>query len=260
MTSETLPDQRRRPRIVVTLSNPERARNPGVAEGKNGRYLDALRHHGASPLPLDDRAPAATRRRALVEADGLLITGGVDIDPVRYGEPARGSGPSDAARDALDEAADRAASARGIPILGICRGLQAINVFAGGALVQHVEHHESPAYPERAADATRHELRMLAGTRLARMLGTDRLEVNSFHHQAVDLPRLAPGLRVAGTTAHDGGEPLVEALESADPERWLFAVQCHPERIESSPPELAALWEAFVAAASGSPRDDGGGG
>ncbi len=101
---------------------------------------------------------------------------------------------------------------------------------------------------------------MVAGTRLERMLGTDRLEVNSFHHQAVDLPRLAPGLQVAGTATHDGGEPLVEALESVDPDRWLFAVQCHPERVESSPRELAALWEAFVTAASRSARISAGGG
>ncbi len=238
-----------RPRIVVTLSNPARARDPSVAELKNARYLEPLRRHGAEPVPLDDGASEAARARAFSAADGLLITGGADMDPAAYGETPHGAGPTDAGRDALDRAAFAAAGERELPVLGICRGLQAINVFCGGSLVQHLEHHESPPYPAQAAAATRHPLHLQRGTRLAALLGgVTTLEVNSFHHQAVDVERLAPGLRAAGLTPRQGGD-LVEALESADAERWLFAVQCHPERDETSPRELDALWAAFVAAA-----------
>lgn len=239
------------PRIVVTLSNPEHAREPAVADYKNRRYLEALERHGAEPVALDDRVSPGERDRALAAADGLLITGGTDIDPGYYGETSKGSHASDPGRDALDATAFRAARERGIPILGICRGMQAVNVFCGGRVLQHVEHHESPAYPGHAREATRHRMQLVSGTRLRDLLhDADELEVNSFHHQAVDLERIAPALRPSGLVKLDGIE-LVEALESADPEPWLLGVQCHPERIESSPPELARLWEGFVAAARG---------
>ncbi len=242
-----------RPRIVVTLTNPERTREPAVAELKNARYLDALRRHGAEPVAVDERAEPGERAAVFATAQGLLITGGADVDPTAYGEAPRGAGATDPGRDALDREAFDAATGRGIPVLGICRGLQAINVFSGGTLVQHLEHHESPPYPAHAADATRHPLRLLPGTRLAALLdGPVMLQVNSFHHQAVDGSGLAPGLRAAGLTPHDGAD-LVEALESKAADRWLFAVQCHPERDETSPPELDALWAAFVTAARSVP-------
>ncbi len=237
------------PRIAVTLTNPARSRDPAIAQLKNERYLDALRRHHAEPMAVDERSGQAETAAVLAAAQGLLITGGADVDPTAYGEAPRGAGPTDPGRDALDRTAFETATRRGMPVLGICRGLQAINVFSGGRLLQHLEHHESPPYPSRASEATRHPLQVVAGTRLAAMLGgTATLQVNSFHHQAVDLPRLAAGLRAAGLTPHDGGE-LVEALESADFQRWLFAVQCHPERREASPPELEVLWDAFVRAA-----------
>jgi putative glutamine amidotransferase len=240
-----------RPRIVVTLSSPERAADPAVAEEKNQRYLAALERHGATAVPVDERVPAPALDEALATMDGLLITGGADLDPALYGEAPDGSKPPDPGRDALDASAFAAATDRGIPILGVCRGLQAVNVFSGGRLVQHVNHHESPPYPARAADATRHLLRLTPGTRLAGILGSaETLEVNSFHHQAVAPDGLANGLRAAGIAPHDGGD-LVEALEAVDANRWLVAVQCHPERVESTPGEMDALWAAFVAAAAG---------
>ncbi|MDP9271600.1 MAG: gamma-glutamyl-gamma-aminobutyrate hydrolase family protein [Chloroflexota bacterium] len=239
-----------RPRIAVTLSNSDRAANPAVAVEKNGRYLSAIERHGATAVPLDERVPERTRDEALAAMDGLLITGGADLDPALYGEAPDGANPADPGRDALDAVAFEAANERGVPVLGVCRGLQAINVFSGGRLVQHLAHHESPPYPARSAEATRHLLELAPASRLATILGgASQLEVNSFHHQAVAQDGLAAGLRASGLAPHEGGE-LIEALESEDPDRWLVAVQCHPERVESTPAVMDALWTAFVAAAA----------
>lgn len=241
------------PRIAVTLSSPGRARDPATAAGKNQRYLAAIERHGGIPLPLDEHVPAAVQEETLATMDGLLISGGADLDPALYGATRDGAQPHDPERDRLDAAAFAAAGTRRVPVLGICRGLQAINVFSGGRLVQHVDHHESPTYPDRAADATRHVLKVRAGTRLASILdGSRTLEVNSFHHQAVAPDGLAPGLRATGVAPHDGGD-LVEALEAVDTDRWLVGVQCHPERTESTPPEMERLWAAFVAACRSTP-------
>ena len=246
-----------RPWIVATLANPEASTDPGVAALKNLRYLEALERAGATPLPLDERDSPARRAEAWATMDGLLLSGGADIDPARYGETASGARGVEPGRDALEDEGFRAALAAGVPILGVCRGLQAINVFAGGSLVQHLEGHESVPYP--SASVTRHRLRLAAGSRLAMILGeSSNLEVNSYHHQAITPDRLAPGLRISASAAHAGAGDLVEAVESADPDRWMVGVQCHPERTESSPPVFERLWGAFVAASAehaGRPRE-----
>lgn len=236
-----------RPRIVTTLADPANTGDPAVAELKNRRYLEALERAGATPVPLDERASPAERTAAFATMHGLLLSGGADIDPARYGEAPAGSRAAEPGRDALEDEAFRAALAANVPILGVCRGLQAINVFAGGSLVQHLEGHESAAYPSPAV--TRHRLELTDGSRLATILGdSGELEVNSYHHQAITADRLAPGLRIAALADHAEAGELVEGVESADPNRWLVGVQCHPERTESSPPAFERLWADFVAA------------
>jgi len=235
------------PRIVVTLANPQAAADPTVAALKNDRYLEALQRAGAVPHPVDERDSSSLRADAWATMDGLLLSGGADLDPSRYGEAMNGSRAVEPGRDALEDEAFRAALAARVPILGVCRGLQAINVFAGGSVVQHLEGHESAPYPSTAV--TRHQLDLSAGSRLAVILGgTDGLEVNSYHHQAITPERLGSGLRIAATAQHPAAGNLVEAVESTDPDRWLVGVQCHPERTESSPPVFERLWAAFVAA------------
>lgn len=236
------------PRVAVTLNAERSSTEPAIVARKNDSYLQALVRAGAQPLVLDEETPATERAAILRSMDGLLITGGPDLDPARYGERPAGANPPHPGRDALDAEAYAVAAVRGVPILGVCRGLQAINVFAGGRLVQHLDGHESGPYPATAETATRHPMRLVPGTRLAEVLDTEELVVNSFHHQAVDRQRLAPGLVVAATVDDPGHGELVEALESADKGRWLVAVQCHPERVESSPAELQQLWSAFVEA------------
>ena len=235
------------PRIVLTSNDPQQAANVSDAEVKRRRYLEAVGRAGGDPIPLDARTAADERARAFEAMDGLVITGGGDIDPARYGQATDGSDPPDPARDLLDAEAYAVARRRGVPVLGICRGLQAINVFEGGALVQHLEGHESAAYP--SPSVTVHPITLQADTLLATTLAmAGDLTVNSYHHQAVAIEQLAPGLRASATAPHAEHGTLVEALESRDDERWLVGVQCHPERTETSPPVLDALWRAFVAA------------
>jgi putative glutamine amidotransferase len=235
------------PRILATLADPGAAGDPGVAELKNRRYLEALERAGAVPVPLTERASPAERAAAFAEMDGLLLSGGADIDPARYGEAPDGSRNAEPGRDALEDEAFHAAVEAGVPILGVCRGLQAINVFGGGSLVQHLDGHESVPYPSPAV--TRHRLALAPGSRLAAILGSvEDLEVNSYHHQAITAERVAPGLRIAAVADHPEAGELVEGVESTDPGRWLIGVQCHPERTESTPPVFDRLWASFVAA------------
>jgi putative glutamine amidotransferase len=238
-----------RPRIVATLADASSSGDPAVAELKNARYLEALERAGAIPVPLDERASSAERKAAFSTMHGLLLSGGADVDPARYGEAPSGARGAELGRDALEDEAFHAALAAHVPILGVCRGLQAINGFAGGSLVQHLDGHESAAYPSPAV--TRHRLELASGSRLASILGaSSNLEVNSYHHQAITADRLAPGLRIAAVADHDEAGDLVEGVESTDPEQWLVGVQCHPERTESSPPVFERLWRSFVAAAA----------
>jgi putative glutamine amidotransferase len=235
------------PRIVVTLNDPEAQADPSDALLKRSRYLDGVRRGGGIPVPLDARATAAERDVAFAAMDGLLITGGGDIDPSRFGEAPDGSDPPDPARDELDEAAYRAAAARAVPVLGICRGMQVVNVFEGGGLVQHLDGHEGESYPSDRV--TTHPIEIRPGSRLAEIVGGEEaLVVNSYHHQGVTPGKLAPSLRASASANHPELGSLVEGLEAKDAHRWLVGVQCHPERTESSPAALERIWTAFVAA------------
>jgi putative glutamine amidotransferase len=161
----------------------------------------------------------------------------------------------------MELAAWRAAQERSVPLLGICRGLQAINVFSGGKLLQDVPSHAGPPYGHGPAHT--HYLEIEPRSKLGRAIaaaspdgvaGGDpedsmlELEVNTYHHQAVRHDALAPGLRPVAWSDSEVGR-LVEGLEGVGG-RWLVGVQCHPERTESTPEEFAGLWVDFVQAAA----------
>jgi putative glutamine amidotransferase len=238
------------PRIVVTLAAAGDHARPDYARRRNDLYLAAVSRHGGEPVPLDARSSSAERDAALAAMDGLLLSGGADLNPTRYGQPNRGSREIEDDRDELEATAWAAARERGIPVLGICRGLQAINVFAGGSILQDVEGHAGAGW-SMGPPAT-HPLRLVPGTRLAALLGDDEpdvtLEVNAYHHQGVRGSDLAPGLRAAAWADSSAG-PLVEGLES-DGDDFIVGVQCHPERTESTPPSFERLFAAFVAEAA----------
>jgi len=184
--------------------------------------------------------------------DGLLISGGADLHPDRYGQPSRGSTTIEVDRDALEHEAWTAAQSRGVPVLGVCRGFQVINAFSGGTLLQHVDGHQGPRWGSGPAKI--HPLRIAPGTRLARILFPTNVrggvvQVNSYHHQAVGPADLAPGLVPNARAASRAGE-LIEGLETRDG-RFVLGVQCHPERTESTPKSFERLFAFFVDAARG---------
>ncbi len=251
-------DAARRPLIAVTTSEmrgaavdvPTAEADPPRREMALGmRYLEALERAGGLPVvvpPLD----AAAIEALLDRVDGVCLSGGPDIDPALYGaEPDAALGPIEPALDAAELELARAADARAMPILGVCRGAQLLNVARGGTLHQHLPgavpgevEHRQPG----AATAVTHHVDVQPGSRLAGVIGATRADVNSFHHQAArDLGR---GL-VAVAWAPDG---TVEAVEAAD-RGFALGVQWHVECLTDRP-EHHAVFRAFVEACRGVPR------
>jgi putative glutamine amidotransferase len=240
------------PRIVVVLMVAARQPEPELAARKNALYVDSVVRHGAAAVPLDATSSAGDRAAAYASMHGLLLTGGADIDPAHYGHAPAGSRGLEPDRDRLEAEAFAAAQRRGVPVLGLCRGLQAINVFMGGTLLQHVDGHAGSDWGH--GPALTHPLRLVPGTRMTRILspsnvGGGVLTVNSYHHQGVRVRDLAPGLVPTAFAASPEGD-LVEGFETADgPIR--MAVQCHPERTESTPRAFERLFGFFVDACRG---------
>jgi putative glutamine amidotransferase len=223
------------------------AREGGVRVfGTNEEYVRSVQRAGGRVL-LVPPGDVEAARELLRYADGLLLTGGPDVDPARYGQPNTKSLGVDPARDEVDFDLLRAAIDARTLVFGICRGQQVINVALGGSLYQDVpsEHpsdvtHRTPSNLGRIHLA--HTIQVEPGSRLAQVTGQTQLQVNSFHHQAVK--GVAPGLKVTATSP-DG---LVEGLETDD--GAIVAVQCHPEELTEFTPWAAALFEDFIRRAS----------
>jgi putative glutamine amidotransferase len=195
--------------------------------GVNAAYVRAVLRAGGLPLVLSPFIGGEHTPTLLDLLDGLLLTGGEDVDPTHYGqEPIPELGPVDPRRDALELSLFRAAWTRGLPVLAICRGIQVVNVALGGTLWQDIPRQRPGALPHAQTtgrDGRTHPVDLVPGSLLARALAATRIEVNSFHHQSVR--DLAPGLVVTGTSPD--GE--IEGVESPAGGSWLLAVQWHPE-------------------------------
>ena len=226
--------------------------------GVNAAYVRALLSAGAVPLILSPLMGASLAASALDGCDGLLLTGGEDVDPSWYGaEPSPHLSPPSQERDLFELALFAVARQRGLPILGICRGIQLINVALGGTLFQDLpsEHRGSVDHsPSGPRDARTHVIRLEPGSRAATALETLRPTVNSVHHQAIK--DLAPGL-VATGWSEDG---LIEAAESGPGAPWILAVQWHPEEMYADrlAPEHG-LFSALVNEAAAAGRSSVGG-
>jgi putative glutamine amidotransferase len=232
-----------KPRIGVT-------RWDDVPDEARDRYWARIVEAGGEVVDLDEGAAARVAEIA-PSLDGLVLTGGIDVDPARYGEQRHPKVKETAAeRDAMELAYLDAALARDIPVLAICRGHQLLNVGFGGALLQHIDSGEHRAdYRTEGYPSRWHDVRILDDSRLAEALGARDIEINSRHHQAVLASTLASGLRPVAW-ADDHGEELVEGMESTQ-HRWVVGVQWHPERLEEHhaafAPAMRRLYDAFIA-------------
>lgn len=217
--------------------------------GQGLAYCRSVALAGGAPalIPLCLGEPAW--RSIYQQMDGLLLPGGVDVAPALYGEePHPKLGKVDDALDQAEMTLARWALADGVPVLGICRGIQTLNVAAGGSLYQDLPSQFSGALrhacspPDYPRTHRAHAVHVEPGSRLAGILDAQETMVNSRHHQAVK--NLAPGF-VVSARAPDG---VIEGIESEDG-RFAVGVQWHPESLAADEPQMLAIFEALVRAA-----------
>jgi putative glutamine amidotransferase len=215
----------------------------------NASYIRAVERAGGIPLLLTPYHSPAALARFSEWIDGLLLTGGGDIDPVRFGEaPHPTTSLISAERDELElQRVTRQAIDTGLPLLAICRGLQVVNVALNGTLHQHVPDvfgdHIAHSQPGARNDRT-HEVTIEGGTLLSRVSGGERLRVNSFHHQAIN--DLGAGLRPVAWAE----DKVIEAVEMPGARGFMLAVQWHPEELVEDDPPALRLFESLVDAAA----------
>lgn len=230
--------------VTATLKMPE-----GIL-GVRDQYLRAVTLAGGIPVLLPLHAPLADIDALFGKLDGLLVTGGVDVDPSRYGEKRTSAcGSILPARDEVELRLVELADHADLPVFGICRGAQVMNVSRGGTLVQDIpeelgialeRHRQTLPY-----EVMTHDVTVEPDTRLSRILKSACVcRVNTMHHQCVKA--LGEGLVLNARSSEDG---IVEAFD--DPKkRFFFGVQWHPEMLAEAHAEALALFEAFVLAAS----------
>ena len=244
----------RRPVIGIatqTLPGVPGERQPCWLMGRS--YVEELRKVGGVPwviplIPHDED----TLDEIFSRLNGVFVTGGVDVDPTRYGEAKSPlCGTIDPDRDAVELLLLKYAMAHELPVLAVCRGIQILNVMGGGTLYQDVsamvpaalkhDYFPTPEQPSRKYLA--HDITVKAGSKLGRILGDGVVPVNSMHHQAIK--DLAPGL-AATAFAPDG---IIEGVEGTG-DQYVIAVQWHPEELTDTQPGMKRLFTTFIDAAA----------
>jgi putative glutamine amidotransferase len=215
------------------------------------RYVDVLTSVGAVPWVIPLTRDMSTLRAIYDRLDGVFLPGGVDVDPEHYSEARLPvCGVTDADRDRVEVALVQWAMAERKPVLAVCRGVQVLNVAAGGTLHQDlvdwcdaaIKHDYWPSDGLQRDDLV-HDVRVEPGTQLAAIMGAGMSTVNSMHHQGIK--KLAPSL-VANAFAPDG---LIEGVEGRD-EGYVLGVQWHPEELVENAPAARRLFESFIEAAA----------
>jgi len=244
--------------MTQSLNNPPRIAIPmphsgdrEYAECAVPQYENAVRGAGGEPVRIDFDQTAEEVRKTLATCDAVLLPGSrADIDPGKY-RAARHpkTAETDAKRDGLDRLLLDDAYRSRKPVLAICYGLQSLNVYRAGSLVQHIESAINHSAGRAVANA--HTVTIDPGSKLAEIVGArngEPVAVNSSHHQSAEAA--GKGLRVVARSPEDG---VIEALEATAPDHFVLAVQWHPERSVNDGPEVAesahAIFRAFVEAA-----------
>lgn len=235
----------RNPPIVAVTATTELVKNSGKVR-VNRAYTEAILAAGLIPLVVPPMS-GDTASAILDAVQGLVLTGGEDVDPVYFGadrHPA--TGPANDLRDEVELALAREAAVRRLPTLAICRGVQVLNVALGGSLVQDIPSEVGTALDhdaERARGERVHDVSVESGSRLAGIVNARTIATNSFHHQSV--ARLGEGLRATATSS-DG---VIEAVECADRGWWAVGVQWHPEELTGTTEDWdRRLFTAFAEA------------
>lgn len=230
-----------RPRIAIPYPHSQK---PEYNQRALPQYLCAIELSGGEPVPFELTLSNAEITKIAMSCDGVMLPGSpADVDPEKYGA-ARDPlcADADPARDNADELLLQDAYNMRKPILGICYGLQTLNVWRTGSLKQHVDHHSQGRLVQRA-----HLVRMEPDSLIAGILSPvwegDEGWVNSSHHQVVD--RVGDGLREVARS----DDAVIEAVESAAPDHFVVGVQWHPERTFDVEPSSRALFERFIEAA-----------
>src|SRR5262247_2611641 len=214
----------------------------------NASYLNAVQQAGGVPVPMPPQLTGAARAQILEHVHGVLLTGGGDVDPARFGEaPHPKTGDVSAARDTLEIELTCWAVAKRIPLLAVCRGLQVLNVALGGSLYQDIPSepgspldHSQAGLQDKARHVPAHHVKVRDGSRLAGILGALEVDVNSFHHQAIK--RLGQGLRDVAWAP----DSIVEGVELVDDSRFVVGVQWHPEELVGHDRTARNLFRALV--------------
>lgn len=211
----------------------------------NAAYLKAIQAAGGVPVPMPPQLDATARAEILKRVHGVLLTGGGDVDPVRFGEaPHPTTALVSAARDSLEIDLTNWAVDTRVPLLAVCRGLQVLNVALGGSLYQDIPSEPgSPidhSQPGKARHIPVHRVKVRDGSRLAEILGTVEVDVNSFHHQAIK--RL--GQRLADVAW--APDSIIEGIELVDGGQFVVGVQWHPEELAENDRAAFNLFAALV--------------
>lgn len=231
-----------RPRIAIPVPH---SGDPEYASRSLPQYERAVEKAGGKPVPIPlDKSPEEVMK-LIEQCDAVLLPGSrADVDPAKYDAPRNShTADSDPGRDTVDELLLQDAYNMKKPVLGICYGMQMLNVYRTGTLIQHIESEINHEAGRKVAVA--HAVEVEPASKLAGILtGTHHVPVNSSHHQSADV--IGDGLRVVARCPEDG---IIEAVEGTSPDHFVLAVQWHPERTVDDDEPSRAIFRALVEAA-----------